>query len=187
MVSVWGKIAVKRKTLYLLYIIFKEKSTLNIKFIREFTENILKSGDLQTISIMKNDEKRAPCGMAAQQKGKIGVLLKILTGFFAGLVNGLFGGGGGMIVVPSLRYLLKYRTANAHATAIAIILPVSVLSGVFYTAFGNFDSAPVLFTALGAIGGGVIGAFLLKKLSSLPITVVFSLVMAAAGVKMLFF
>ena len=136
---------------------------------------------------MKNDEKRTRNGTAAERKGKIGVMLKILTGFFAGLVNGLFGGGGGMIVVPSLRYMLKYRTANAHATAIAIILPVSVLSGVFYTAFGNFALTPVSFTALGVIAGGVIGALLLKKLSSLPITVVFSAVMAAAGVKMLFF
>lgn len=92
-----------------------------------------------------------------------------------------------MIVVPSLKYLLKYDAAQAHATAIAIILPVSILSGVFYTAFGNFEWSPVLFTAFGTVIGGVIGAILLKKLSSVPITVIFSVVMAAAGVKMLFF
>ncbi|MBQ6727979.1 MAG: sulfite exporter TauE/SafE family protein [Clostridia bacterium] len=122
-----------------------------------------------------------------KKREKSGFMLKILTGLSAGLINGLFGGGGGMIVVPSLRYMLRYDAATAHATAIAIILPVSVLSGVFYTAFGNFELSPVLFTAIGAVLGGIIGAILLKKLSSVPITVIFSIVMAAAGVKMLFF
>ena len=122
-----------------------------------------------------------------KKKENCGYTLKILTGLSAGLVNGLFGGGGGMIVVPSLKYLLKYDAASAHATAIAIILPVSLLSGIFYTAFGNFAWTPVLFTAFGAVVGGVCGAILLKKLSSVPITVIFSIVMAAAGVKMLFF
>lgn len=111
----------------------------------------------------------------------------MLTGLLAGLANGLFGGGGGMIVVPSLRYLLKYDAANAHATAIAVILPVSVLSGVFYTAFGNFEWTPVIFTTFGVLIGGIIGAILLKKLSSVPLTVIFSAVMAAAGLKMLLF
>ncbi|MBO4594177.1 MAG: TSUP family transporter, partial [Clostridia bacterium] len=49
--------------------------------------------------------------------------LKIIVGIIAGLINGLFGGGGGMIVVPCLKYLLKYETDSAHATAIAVILP----------------------------------------------------------------
>ena len=153
--------------------------------MREFHENIVKSVKLQKISLVKGDKKATATDNQPEKTG--GFALKILTGLFAGLINGLFGGGGGMIVVPSLRYLLKYRAPEAHATAIAIILPVSVLSGVFYTAFGNFAWTPVLFTAFGAIVGGIMGAVLLKRLSSAPITVIFSVVMAAAGVKMLFF
>ena len=125
--------------------------------------------------------------VSKKQAKRKGVVLKMLTGLLAGLANGLFGGGGGMIVVPSLRYLLKYDAANAHATAIAVILPVSVLSGVFYTAFGNFEWTPVIFTTFGVLIGGIIGAILLKKLSSVPLTVIFSAVMAAAGLKMLLF
>ena len=113
--------------------------------------------------------------------------LQILCGLLAGFINGLFGGGGGMIVVPGLRFLLGYRTNAAHATAIAVILPLSVLSGVFYTVFGNFEFQPVVFTTVGVTVGGIVGAFLLKKLSSKPLTVIFSAVMAIAGVKMLFF
>ena len=112
--------------------------------------------------------------------------LKIAAGAVAGFVNGLFGGGGGMIIVPCLKYVLKYRTNSAHATAIAIILPLSVLSGLFYTAFGDFVWEAVSFTSLGVAAGGVLGALLLKKLTSKPITLIFSVVMAIAGIKMLF-
>ena len=114
-------------------------------------------------------------------------LISLAAGALAGLVNGLFGGGGGMIIVPSLKYLLRYKTNSAHATAIAVILPLSVLSGIFYTAFGNFELQPALFTTAGVLAGGIFGAVLLKKLSSKPLTLIFSAVMAIAGVKMLFF
>lgn len=110
-----------------------------------------------------------------------------LAGAAAGLVNGLFGGGGGMIVVPALIYLLKKDPRHAHATAIMIILPMSIISGLFYASFGSFDLASGIPATIGVTAGGAIGALLLKKLSAGWITVVFSLVMAAAGVKMLFF
>lgn len=113
--------------------------------------------------------------------------LKLATGAIAGFINGLFGGGGGMIVVPCLKYLLKYETGMAHATAIAVILPLSVLSGLFYTFFGDFSWESAVFTTLGVIAGGIMGAFLLKKLTSKPLTLIFSVIMAIAGVKMLFF
>ena len=113
--------------------------------------------------------------------------IKLFAGALAGLVNGLFGGGGGMIIVPSLKHLLHYKTNSAHATAIAVILPLSVLSGIFYTVFGNFEWSPTLFTSVGVLTGGIFGAVLLKRLSSKPITLIFSVVMAIAGVKMLFF
>ena len=113
--------------------------------------------------------------------------VQLLAGALAGLVNGLFGGGGGMIIVPSLKHLLNYKTNAAHATAIAVILPLSVLSGIFYTVFGSFEWQPALFTSVGVLAGGVFGATLLKKLSSKPVSLIFSAVMAVAGVKMLFF
>ena len=114
-------------------------------------------------------------------------VFQIISGFFAGLINGLFGGGGGMIIVPSLRRFLDYKTNSAHATAIAVILPLSVLSGAFYTAFGNFEWQPVIFTTVGVTVGGIAGAILLKKLRSDIVTLIFSAVMLLAGIKLLFF
>jgi uncharacterized membrane protein YfcA len=111
----------------------------------------------------------------------------ILTGLFAGVVNGVFGGGGGMIVVPMLVLLLKIPQNKAHATAILIILPLSIVSGLLYTAFGSLELSVALPVGGGVIAGGLVGAFLLSKLSSKWLTIVFSVVMMAAGIKMLFF
>ena len=109
------------------------------------------------------------------------------AGALAGFANGLFGGGGGMIVVPLLVFFLKFPPKVAHATAILIILPLSVLSGIFYIAFGDLDVFTLISAGGGVIAGGVLGALLLSKLSSKWVVIVFSVVMAAAGIKMLFF
>ena len=114
-------------------------------------------------------------------------LLAIITGVLAGLVNGVFGGGGGMIVVPMLVLLLKREPKRAHATAILLILPLCLTSGLFYAMFGNLDFNVALPVLIGSVVGGACGAFLLSKLSADWIVVIFSVVMLAAGVKMLFF
>ena len=115
------------------------------------------------------------------------VLFSILTGAFAGLINGLFGGGGGMVVVPMLSTLLKYQSKKAHATAILIILPLSIVSGILYLTFGKFESSIGIPVVIGVIVGGIIGALLLSKISSKWVRLIFVLAMAGAGVKMLFF
>ena len=114
-------------------------------------------------------------------------LLMLLSGAFVGLVNGIFGGGGGMLVVPLLVALMKKNPKVAHATAIAVILPISLVSGILYVVFGNFDIRVGIPVTAGVLAGGIIGAFLLKKLPPKGVVVIFAVVMAAAGVKMLFF
>ena len=123
-------------------------------------------------------------GLTSTKKKNI---FAIITGIIAGLINGVFGGGGGMIVVPMLTNLLGCEQKLAHATAILIILPLSIVSGLFYAAFGNFNLSVGVPTGVGVIIGGIIGALLLKKLSSKVVMVLFSVLMAAAGIKMLFF
>ena len=111
----------------------------------------------------------------------------ILTGAVTGLTNGFFGGGGGMIVVPLLTILLKLKPKISHATAIAVILPITVASAIIYFFNGSFDFKTGLPSGLGVIVGGAAGAWLLGKLSSRWIVRLFAAVMLAAGVKLLFF
>ena len=114
-------------------------------------------------------------------------MFSILTGVLAGFINGLFGGGGGMIVVPMLSKLLRYPAKVSHATAILIILPFSILSGLLYAYNGNCKLSVLFPAGIGVIIGGVLGALLLKKLSSKWVVIIFSVVMAVAGVKLLLF
>ena len=115
------------------------------------------------------------------------VFVSILTGVSAGVANGLFGGGGGMLVVPMLSSLLNYQAKKAHATAILIILPLSIASGILYFIFGNFKVDVGIPVTIGAIVGGIIGALLLSKLSARWVVYIFCVIMAVAGGKMLFF
>ncbi len=121
------------------------------------------------------------------KKIKHSALISVITGAIAGFINGIFGGGGGMVVVPMLTKLLKFKSKNSHATAILIILPLSIVSGILYFTFGNFNLRVGVPVTIGIILGGIIGAILLSKLSSKWVIIIFSIVMAVAGGKMLFF
>lgn len=111
----------------------------------------------------------------------------VVAGGVAGIINGLFGGGGGMVVVPMLTLLLNLPPKVSHATAILIILPLSLVSGLFYATFGNLDLTVAIPVIIGVVIGGAGGALLLSKLSSKWIVIIFAVVMATAGVKMLLF
>ena len=104
-----------------------------------------------------------------------------------GFVNGFFGGGGGMLCVPLLLYVYKLPVKKAHATALLVILPLSIISGIIYSTFGAADVGVLWKAGIGVLAGGIAGAFLLKKLSNDIICAVFAVVMLAAGVKLLFF
>ena len=111
----------------------------------------------------------------------------VITGIVSGLINGLFGGGGGMIVVPMLTKFFSLEPKKAHATALLIILPLSIVSAIFYAISGNLNFQIALPITIGVIGGGVAGAFLLSKLSSKIVVIIFAIAMAFAGAKMLLF
>ena len=66
------------------------------------------------------------------------VLCLILLGVGVGFINGFLGAGGGMLLVPIVILILKMQIKVAHATAILIILPICLISGVFYIINGAF-------------------------------------------------
>lgn len=113
------------------------------------------------------------------------VLLLIGLGILVGFTNGFLGAGGGMLLVPCIIPILKMDTKVAHATAILIILPICVVSGVIYAIKGAFEFDVFLPCIIGTIIGGVLGTFILSKLKNDVITLIFSLVMISAGVVMI--
>lgn len=112
---------------------------------------------------------------------KIGII-----GIVAGLCNGLFGSGGGIIVVPSMIHLLKVEEHDAHATAIAVILPLSLVSVFIYFKSDYFDWNMVWKVCAGSVIGASIGAWLLPRIPVNMLGRIFALFMIAAGLRMLF-
>ena len=129
--------------------------------------------------------KNAAENAKKSKKSKIKYFLDLLLGAGAGLVGGIFGGGGGMLVVPAMTSVNKVEAKIAHATAIAAILPLTIASSVVYGIKGNFDAKIFCYTVVGSIIGGVVGAGLLKKLSNDAISLIFYIVMIIAGCQML--
>lgn len=106
-----------------------------------------------------------------------------LWGVTAGALNGLLGAGGGMVVVPIIRR--KMNTKEAHATSVAIILPICTASAVLYLINGSVT----LGDALPYIGWGILGAavgtFVLQKLSGKLLRIIFALLVIWAGIRLL--
>ena len=103
-----------------------------------------------------------------------------------GFINGFFGGGGGLICVPTLEKVYKLETKKAHATAIAVMLPLSITSSVIYLFNNKFNFASTLSVALGVLLGGFVGAIFLKKINSTVVRWIFIAVLFSAGVRMMF-
>ena len=112
-------------------------------------------------------------------------LKRSIVGVITGFLNGLFGSGGGTVVVPAMERFLQTECHKAHATAIAIILPLSVISAIIYMKGGDTDWMIVLYVSIGGAVGGFMGAKLLKKLSAKWLHKIFGLFMIAAAIRMI--
>ena len=95
------------------------------------------------------------------------MLKKIIIGFCAGIISGLFSAGGGLILVPAFTYVLKLNESESRATSLYAILPMVIVSGIYYNK-GNFiDWNLGIKCAIGGMFGGYVGSKLLKKISTI--------------------
>lgn len=89
-----------------------------------------------------------------------------------------------MLCVPLLEKCLKISNKKAHATTIAVIVPLSLVSSIIYFLKNDLDVFNLIYTSIGVFVGGALGAVLLKKFSGKVIRVIFAIIMLAAGIKM---
>ena len=109
----------------------------------------------------------------------------MLAGAVIGLLNGFFGGGGGMVCVPILQKVLLLDAKRSHATAIAVIFPLSLISAFIYVINGHIKSFPLLTIGLGVVLGGIVGAFALKFLPPKIIRIIFAVIMFVGGIRLI--
>ena len=112
----------------------------------------------------------------------------ILMGFGigAGLLSGMFGLGGGIIIVPGLMFALRMDQRRAHGTSLAGVLPISMASIITYWVHDHIDWTVTLWLTIGSVGGALIGARLLAVLPKRVLTLLFVAVLAIAGIRMFF-
>jgi uncharacterized membrane protein YfcA len=110
---------------------------------------------------------------------------KAAVGLVSGFIAGLFGSGGGIAVVEGLE-LTGTEERRAHAASLAVIFPISVLSAALYGFGGFVPLKETLWLCGGAAVGGVIGAFFLKRVGVRTLNNIFTLLMLASGIRMLF-
>lgn len=112
-------------------------------------------------------------------------LLLLVVGAVGGGLSGIFGVGGGIVLVPLLMLVAGLDQRRAAATSLLAILPSAIAGTVTYLAAGQVDIVAGLLIAAGAIVGSVLGANLLKRLSLEWLRWLFILMIVLVAVRML--
>lgn len=121
------------------------------------------------------------------------VWLLLALGGGAGFINGLLGTGGGILLVLVLgTYVRRHAVAtdvaeaqrDVFATALSVMVPISVLSTILYARGGTLDLGGFAPMLLPTVVGGVLGALVLDKLRLDWLKRLFSLLLLISGVLM---
>ncbi len=116
------------------------------------------------------------------RKEKLGILL---AGTGAGMVNGLFGTGGGMILVPLLTVLTDIEDSTVFSTSVSIILPVCFVSLFFSQNVSGLHYTTILPYLIGSALGGILCGFLGRRIPTLWLHRLLGILILWGGVRYL--
>jgi len=112
--------------------------------------------------------------------------LKLMAiGTAAGLFSGLFGVGGGTVIVPLLVLWLGYGEREATGTSLAAIVFIAAFATAVQAAYGNLRFLDGLLIGVPAIGGVMLGAWLQQRIATRSIALLFAAVLVAAAAELL--
>jgi uncharacterized membrane protein YfcA len=109
-----------------------------------------------------------------------------VVGALAGGLSGLFGVGGGILIVPGLVLLLDMPQRRAHATSLAAIVPIAVAGAVGYALAGALDWLAAGLLTIGAAAGAVVGTHVLRRIPERALRVIFALFLLVAAAALPF-
>ena len=109
----------------------------------------------------------------------------LVIGFLAGLLSGLFGIGGGIVIVPALVILAQMSQKTATGTSLAaLLMPVGALGAWQYYRAGAMDIRAALLIAPGILVGAFIGAKIALQLPSRELQRGFALFLVVVAGRM---
>ncbi len=110
------------------------------------------------------------------------ILLWVSVGLFAGVLSGLFGIGGGLVIVPLLVLLFKMNQLDAQGTSLAVLLPpVGLLAALRYYKSGHVRMGMALWIALGLIVGALWGAQFATQISPQTMRKIYGVFLVLVG------
>lgn len=113
-------------------------------------------------------------------------ILYLLIGIFTGIIAGLFGIGGGAIMVPILVGFLSFHEDTAQGIAIASTLPISSMASYIHYKKGNL-TRDLIWLSLGAVVGAFLTSSIVPYLPTVILKMAFSFILLFLAAKMLFF
>jgi hypothetical protein len=105
-------------------------------------------------------------------------------GTLAGLFSGLFGVGGGSVIVPLLVLWLGYDERAATATSLAAIVFIAGFAAATQGLYGNVDVLDALLIGVPAVAGVLLGARLQQRLHTRAIALLFAAVLVASAAEL---
>lgn len=115
------------------------------------------------------------------------IVLLLAIGLASGVASGLFGIGGGVLIVPALVYLAGFSQHVATGTSLAILLPPVGLGAVVeYYQHGNVNLKAAMLVAIALFVGGWLGALLANYLKGPHLRLSFGIFVVAIGGYMIF-
>lgn len=103
----------------------------------------------------------------------------------AGAFSGLFGVGGGVVIVPLLLFSLAYREREAAGTSLVAIAVIGTIATIAQGLYGNVDLLEGALVGVPAVGGAVFGAELQQRVPERAISLIFAALLAAVAISFL--
>ncbi|AZU63834.1 sulfite exporter TauE/SafE family protein [Neobacillus mesonae] len=113
-------------------------------------------------------------------------VLGVIISFIVGFLSGIFGIGGGSLMVPTMILLFFFPPHVATATSMFMILPTSVLSSITHIALGNVNWLYALALIPGAWIGAKVGVYLNTKLKSKTIVLIIRIILIVVAVRLIY-
>lgn len=116
------------------------------------------------------------------------IIILILIGISGGILSGMFGVGGGILIVPAFVFFLGMTQHEAQGTSLGLmLLPIGILAAYNYYESGNLDVKAGLIVAIAFVVGGYFGSKFALAIDQALLKKIFGILMLFVSVKLIFF
>jgi uncharacterized membrane protein YfcA len=110
----------------------------------------------------------------------------LVIGTAAGVFSGLFGVGGGTVIVPALILWLGFGKHEATGTSLAAIVLIAAAAAIAQAVYGNVDWGDAALVGIPALAGVLLGTWMQQRISERAISHLFAIVLVVTAIRLLF-